>query len=139
MDLRVGVLDTVAIVQPLDAVVVVPPFVDRAAEFATKGLSRDELRREIAATISEIESSIGGIHEAQLDGAYPLAIAERQVRTGDFLAHLAVHLTYHLGQIDYHRRINQWFDHYLKGNPPAKWIVEGQTALDRKAILDANK
>jgi dipeptidyl aminopeptidase/acylaminoacyl peptidase len=42
-------------------------------------------------------------------------------------------------QIDYHRRINQWFDHYLKGNPPAKWIVEGQSALDRKAILDANK
>jgi dipeptidyl aminopeptidase/acylaminoacyl peptidase len=42
-------------------------------------------------------------------------------------------------QIDYHRRINQWFDHYLKGNPPAKWIVEGQSALERKAILDANK
>jgi dipeptidyl aminopeptidase/acylaminoacyl peptidase len=42
-------------------------------------------------------------------------------------------------QVDYHRRINQWFDHYLKGNPPAKWIVEGQSALDRKAILDANK
>ena len=42
-------------------------------------------------------------------------------------------------QVDYHRRINQWFDHYLKGNPPAKWIVEGQSALDRKAILDVNK
>ena len=42
-------------------------------------------------------------------------------------------------QIDYHRRINQWFDHYLKGNPPAKWITDGQSALDRKAILDANK
>ena len=42
-------------------------------------------------------------------------------------------------QVDYHRRINQWFDHYLKGNAPAKWIVEGQSALDRKAILDANK
>jgi dipeptidyl aminopeptidase/acylaminoacyl peptidase len=42
-------------------------------------------------------------------------------------------------QVDYHRRINQWFDHYLKGNPPAKWIVEGQSALERKAILDVNK
>ena len=42
-------------------------------------------------------------------------------------------------RIDYHRRINQWFDHYLKGNPPAKWITDGQSALDRKAILDANK
>jgi dipeptidyl aminopeptidase/acylaminoacyl peptidase len=42
-------------------------------------------------------------------------------------------------QLDYHRRIIQWFDHYLKGNPPAQWIVDGETALQRKAILDANK
>lgn len=42
-------------------------------------------------------------------------------------------------QIDYHRRINQWFAHYLKGEPAAKWITEGQSALERKAILDANK
>jgi uncharacterized damage-inducible protein DinB len=78
---------------------------DRAAEFATKGLSRDALRREIAAAIGEVESSIGRIDEAQLDRAYPLAIADRKVRTADFLTHLAVHLTYHLGQIDYHRRL----------------------------------
>jgi dipeptidyl aminopeptidase/acylaminoacyl peptidase len=42
-------------------------------------------------------------------------------------------------QVDYHRRINQWFNYYLKGNPPAKWITDGQSALERKAILDANK
>jgi dipeptidyl aminopeptidase/acylaminoacyl peptidase len=42
-------------------------------------------------------------------------------------------------RIDYHRRINQWFDHYLKGAPAAKWITEGQSALERKAILDVNK
>jgi dipeptidyl aminopeptidase/acylaminoacyl peptidase len=42
-------------------------------------------------------------------------------------------------QIDYHRRINQWFDYYLKGNPPAKWITDGQTWLERKKILDENK
>jgi dipeptidyl aminopeptidase/acylaminoacyl peptidase len=42
-------------------------------------------------------------------------------------------------QIDYERRILQWFGHYLKGDPAAPWITEGQTALDRRAILDANK
>jgi uncharacterized damage-inducible protein DinB len=78
---------------------------DRAAEFATKSLSREALRREIAAAIDDVETSLGRIDESQLDRAYPLAIAERQVRTADFLAHLAVHLTYHLGQIDYHRRL----------------------------------
>jgi hypothetical protein len=28
-------------------------------------------------------------------------------------------------QIDYHRRINEWFGHYLKGEPAPKWITEG--------------
>jgi dipeptidyl aminopeptidase/acylaminoacyl peptidase len=42
-------------------------------------------------------------------------------------------------QIDYERRILQWFGHYLKGEPAAPWITEGQKALDRRAILNANK
>lgn len=42
-------------------------------------------------------------------------------------------------QIDYERRILQWFAHYLKGEPPAPWIVNGQTALERRAILEANR
>lgn len=42
-------------------------------------------------------------------------------------------------QIDYERRILQWFAHYLKGEPASPWITEGQKALDRRAILDANK
>jgi dipeptidyl aminopeptidase/acylaminoacyl peptidase len=28
-------------------------------------------------------------------------------------------------QIDYHRRVNEWFAHYLKGDPAAAWITEG--------------
>ncbi len=42
-------------------------------------------------------------------------------------------------QLDYERRILQWFGHYLKGEPAPKWITEGQPALERRAILDANK
>ena len=41
--------------------------------------------------------------------------------------------------IDYRNRILQWFGHYLKGEPAAEWITNGQTWLERKAILDANK
>jgi dipeptidyl aminopeptidase/acylaminoacyl peptidase len=32
-------------------------------------------------------------------------------------------------QIDYHRRILEWFGHYLKGEPAPAWITEG-VALD---------
>jgi len=42
-------------------------------------------------------------------------------------------------QLDYERRILQWFGHYLKGDSAATWITEGQKALERRAILDANK
>lgn len=78
---------------------------NRASEFATRDVSREELRREINATISEVETTLQDLEPERLGAPYPLPIADRQVRTGDFLAHLAVHLTYHLGQIDYHRRI----------------------------------
>ena len=40
-------------------------------------------------------------------------------------------------QVDYHRRILQWFGHYLKGEPAPRWMTEGQGWLDRKAALDA--
>ena len=30
-------------------------------------------------------------------------------------------------QLDYHRRIRQWFDHYLKGAPAPDWIARGMT------------
>jgi len=41
--------------------------------------------------------------------------------------------------IDYERRILQWFGHYLKGETAAEWITDGQSWLERKAVLDANK
>ena len=38
-------------------------------------------------------------------------------------------------QIDYHRRINAWFDHYLKGAPAEAWMTSGQTILERERGL----
>jgi dipeptidyl aminopeptidase/acylaminoacyl peptidase len=42
-------------------------------------------------------------------------------------------------QIDYHRRINQWFGHWLKGEPAPAWMTEGQTFLERKKALGGGK
>jgi dipeptidyl aminopeptidase/acylaminoacyl peptidase len=33
-------------------------------------------------------------------------------------------------QIDYHRRILQWFGHYLKGDPAPDWIEKGLSVID---------
>ncbi|MGH7502212.1 MAG: alpha/beta fold hydrolase [Longimicrobiales bacterium] len=39
-------------------------------------------------------------------------------------------------QIDYHRRILEWFGHWLKGEEAPAWITEGVTWLDRKKLLE---
>lgn len=38
-------------------------------------------------------------------------------------------------QIDYHRRIHEWFGHYLKGEPAPTWIVNGASFLEREEQL----
>ena len=78
---------------------------DRAAEFESKGLSRDDVRQEVQSALGDVELTIERISDDQLSADFPLPILDRSVRTADFLMHLAAHLTYHLGQIDYHRRI----------------------------------
>ncbi|HET9369511.1 MAG TPA: prolyl oligopeptidase family serine peptidase, partial [Vicinamibacterales bacterium] len=36
-------------------------------------------------------------------------------------------------QVDYQQRILAWFGHYLKGDPAASWITDGQSFLAREA------
>ncbi|MGI8782770.1 MAG: prolyl oligopeptidase family serine peptidase [Acidobacteriota bacterium] len=38
-------------------------------------------------------------------------------------------------QVDYHRRIQEWFGHYLKGEPAQAWITSGVSFLDREREL----
>lgn len=78
---------------------------DRDGEFSKRGLTRDELRAEVRAAMADVDSALSGLGADQLESPYPLAIMERRLRTIDFLTHLAAHLTYHLGQLDYHRRL----------------------------------
>jgi dipeptidyl aminopeptidase/acylaminoacyl peptidase len=35
-------------------------------------------------------------------------------------------------QVDYHRRILQWFGHWLKGEPAAPWITRGESWVERE-------
>jgi len=79
---------------------------DRDAEFSTRGLSREELRAIINDAIDELTRAFETMTDEQLDAEYPLPIQDRKFRTSDYLVHLAVHLSYHLGQIDYHRRLS---------------------------------
>ena len=77
---------------------------NRDAEFGSGGLTRAELDAEVQRAIAVVDRTLAALDPARLDEPYPLAFGERRLITRLFLLHLAVHLTYHLGQIDYHRR-----------------------------------
>jgi uncharacterized damage-inducible protein DinB len=78
---------------------------DRDAEFSRRNVSRAALLGEIEAARQAIERGMAVLSEETLAAPYPEQIAGRTVATGDFLVHLATHLAYHLGQLDYHRRV----------------------------------
>lgn len=80
---------------------------DREAEFARRDVPREVLLAELDAAAVAIDRGVAALGDGvdALEKPYPEAIAGRSVATGDFLVHLASHLAYHLGQLDYHRRV----------------------------------
>jgi Protein of unknown function (DUF664) len=77
---------------------------DRDAEFSRRDVPRDELLAELDAASDAVERTLAALPDDGLLGVYPERFAGRAFQTGDFLVHLASHLAYHLGQLDYHRR-----------------------------------
>jgi uncharacterized damage-inducible protein DinB len=78
---------------------------DRPREFAARGLSRAELLRELDAAMDAVDRALPKTTETVLASEFPLPIGAVRVNTQEFLLHCAAHLAYHLGQVDYHRRI----------------------------------
>jgi uncharacterized damage-inducible protein DinB len=78
---------------------------DRAAEFARRDVPRSELLDEIEAARTDVKTAVARTSEARLTDDFPEAVGGSIVRTGEYLIHLTTHFAYHLGQIDYHRRV----------------------------------
>jgi hypothetical protein len=78
---------------------------DRPAEFARRNVPRSELVREIEAARAAVKAACAAVKPTQLEDEFPEAIGGSRLQTADYLVHLAVHFAYHLGQLDYHRRV----------------------------------
>ncbi len=78
---------------------------NREAEFTLKNIPRQELLTKIMETINVVESGLARITEEDLEKEYPILVLPEKTSTEYFLVHLAAHLSYHLGQINYHRRL----------------------------------
>ncbi len=82
------------------------PFVrNRPLEFSEKNISKITLTEQILATQKIVETALSNISDAQMTDIYPEKVLGNDMTIHYFLVHLHGHLNYHLGQIDYHRRI----------------------------------
>jgi uncharacterized damage-inducible protein DinB len=78
---------------------------NRDAEFNDKNISKKILIKNIDNTVKGIAETFQSMSDKDFDLTYPIDVFNKKMTTGFFLIHLATHLNYHLGQINYHRRI----------------------------------
>lgn len=78
---------------------------DRTREFSARGVPREALLGQIAAARAAVRAAADRATGPRLDDDYPEAVGGVRVSMGDLLAHLVSHAGYHLGQVDYHRRV----------------------------------
>ncbi|MFD0999911.1 DinB family protein [Ohtaekwangia kribbensis] len=78
---------------------------NRDLEFSARDIPKEELLRKIDETIKVVERVLDTLTPDQLKEEYPQLVLAEKTTTEFFLVHLATHLTYHLGQVNYHRRL----------------------------------
>lgn len=80
---------------------------NRNAEFSDKNIPRTDIIVNIGKTIEMIKSVLSKISDEEVNKEYPIEVLgkKEKIKTEFFLIHLAGHLNYHLGQINYHRRL----------------------------------
>jgi len=85
---------------------------NRDAEFSRKdvpirepALPAGRLVAEIQLTMKVVQKALAELNEDDLQKTYPISVLGFEMTTEFFLIHLTTHLNYHLGQINYHRRL----------------------------------
>ena len=78
---------------------------EREQEFGKKDVSSTDLLAEIEQTKNAITSALDLLSDKDLEASYPIEVFGKPMTFSYFLIHLTGHLMYHLGQINYHRRL----------------------------------
>src|SRR5688572_4535898 len=78
---------------------------NRDNEFAARNIERSALLQEISRTREAVTKALQNADPAILETDYPLPVFDHTMTVQYFMIHLAAHFEYHLGQVNYHRRI----------------------------------
>ena len=78
---------------------------DRNFEFSCTFMEKKELLNQIDEAIDIVKKSLDQLSEKQLKDDFPIQIWTTKTGMAFTLIHIHSHLNYHLGQINYHRRL----------------------------------
>lgn len=78
---------------------------ERDKEFSLKDISRKQLIEDLNDTTAMIINTLSSLSQHDLQKDFPVPVNDKTSDTGFILMHLLAHLNYHLGQINYHRRL----------------------------------
>ena len=77
----------------------------RELEFLPDSVPRAELLKRLDETMQVVTQTFDNLTEAKLEEEYPQLLFDEKVTTSYLLTHVVSHLNYHLGQVNYHRRL----------------------------------
>ena len=78
---------------------------DRPAEFAARDVPRATILSHIEEARAAVRAAAAQAGAGIEDQDFPEVVSGLRVATGEYLIHLVSHFAYHLGQVDYHRRM----------------------------------
>jgi hypothetical protein len=78
---------------------------DRDKEFSTKDTPRSQLMANLEKTKHIVTNTLSKLSTEEYHGLYPIEFLGKNIKTDHMLIQLVTHLNYHLGQINYHRRL----------------------------------
>jgi hypothetical protein len=78
---------------------------DRDQEFSRKGVERKVLVEQLETLISMIGKTVNALTPDDLEAGYPMVFDGEKRSNSYMLVQLLAHLNYHLGQVNYLRRI----------------------------------
>jgi len=77
----------------------------REDEFNLKDVKKSEMISEVKTTKKVILETLASLTDDQLEATFPVNVFGKEMTTIFFIHHLYGHLNYHLGQLNYHRRL----------------------------------
>ena len=78
---------------------------NRDREFTDRNISREKLILEIEEAISIVKTVLPTVKDEDFSKEFPVEMYGAKRNTGYILLSLSTHFCYHLGQINYHRRL----------------------------------